>query len=165
MFDIDRLLQGMAKPARYTGNEWNSIVKDWEQSEVRVALCYPDLYEVGMCNLGLSIIYDVLNRQERVLCERVFAPWVDMSKKLRETGIPLYSLESRHALNAPSEAHSHASSRSPQARRSPSASERRSPPATSSDIKRKRHALARQRSSESSSSHNASAASRITSPL
>ena len=78
MVNLDRILYKVTKPARYTGGEWNSIVKDWESSEIRIALSYPDLYEVAMSNLGLLIIYDVLNRQPGVLAERVFAPWVDM---------------------------------------------------------------------------------------
>ena len=88
----------VAKPARYTGHEWNSVVKDWDQVEVKVALAYPDTYEVGMSNLGLMILYDILNREEGILAERVYAPWIDMEEAMRRAGIPLYSLESRRPL-------------------------------------------------------------------
>jgi len=95
---LDGILPKVAKPARYTGHEWNSVVKDWNQVEVRVALAYPDIYEVGMSNLGLMILYDILNREEGVLAERVYAPWIDMEQAMRRAGIPLYSLESRRPL-------------------------------------------------------------------
>lgn len=80
------------------GGELNQIVKDWEASEVRVALAFPDIYDLGMSNLGLMILYDILNRQESMLAERVFSPWPDMEAALREAGLPLYSLESRRPL-------------------------------------------------------------------
>ena len=96
--DLDGILPKVAKPARYTGHEWNSVVKDWNQVEVKVALAYPDIYEVGMSNLGLMILYDILNREEGVLAERVYAPWIDMEQAMRRAGIPLYSLESRRPL-------------------------------------------------------------------
>jgi radical SAM family uncharacterized protein len=92
---LDDILTRVAKPARYTGHEWNSVVKDWNDVEVKVALAYPDIYEVGMSNLGLMILYDILNREEGVLAERVYAPWFDMEEAMRRAGIPLYSLESR----------------------------------------------------------------------
>ena len=95
---LDRILPKVAKPARYTGHEWNSVVKDWDQVEVKVALAYPDTYEVGMSNLGLMILYDILNREEGILAERVYAPWIDMEEAMRRAGIPLYSLESRRPL-------------------------------------------------------------------
>jgi radical SAM family uncharacterized protein len=95
---LDDILPTVAKPARYMGHEWNSVVKDWGQVDVKVALAYPDVYEVGMSNLGLMIIYDILNREEGVLAERVYAPWVDMEEAMRGAGIPLYSLESRRPL-------------------------------------------------------------------
>ncbi len=98
MADIEGLLRSVTKPARYAGGEWNSIVKDWESADVRIALSYPDVYEIGMSNLGLAVIYDVLNRQEGVLAERVFAPWVDMEVSMRGSGLPLFTLESRHAV-------------------------------------------------------------------
>jgi len=98
MTEIEGLLRNVTKPARYAGGEWNSVVKEWESAEVRIALSYPDAYEIGMSNLGLAIIYDVLNSQEGVLAERVFAPWVDMEAAMRGSGVPLFTLESRHAV-------------------------------------------------------------------
>ena len=95
----DSLLHKVTKPARYTGGEWNSIVKDWKACEVKVAIAYPDLYEIGMSNLAIFILYDLLNRQPKVLCERVFAPWIDMEEAMRQAGIPLLSLESAHPLS------------------------------------------------------------------
>jgi len=67
MEDLDYILRKVTKPARYTGHEWNSVVKDWDQVEVKMALAYPDVYEVGMSNLGLMILYDILNREESIL--------------------------------------------------------------------------------------------------
>jgi radical SAM family uncharacterized protein len=95
---LDRILPHVQKPARYTGGEWNSIVRDWDAYDVRVALVFPDVYEIGMSNLGLTILYDILNHQPGVLAERVFAPWVDMEGAMRAAGMPLFSLETRHAL-------------------------------------------------------------------
>jgi radical SAM family uncharacterized protein len=95
---LDDLLRQVTRPARYTGGEWNSIVKDWEAMTIRIALSYPDVYEIGMSNIALPILYDLLNRQPDVLAERVFAPWVDMADALRARSIPLFSLESRHPL-------------------------------------------------------------------
>lgn len=95
---LERILPQVTRPARYTGREWNSIAKDWDQVEVKVALAYPDIYEVGQSNLGLMILYDILNRQDDILAERVYAPWVDMEEAMRQAGIPLFSLESRRPL-------------------------------------------------------------------
>jgi radical SAM family uncharacterized protein len=86
------------RPARYTGGEWNSVTKDWDACDVRVALAYPDLYDIGMSNLGLGILYDIINRREGMLAERVFAPWSDMEAVMRADGIPLFSLETRHPI-------------------------------------------------------------------
>jgi len=94
----DNLLYQVTKPARYTGGEWNSIVKDWDKTFIKFALSYPDVYEIGMSNMALPILYDLLNSQPDVLAERVFAPWVDMEAILRAEGIPLASLESKHPL-------------------------------------------------------------------
>ncbi len=94
----NNILQQVTKPARYTGGEWNSIVKDWESTYIKVALTYPDLYEVGMSNMALPILYELLNSQPDVLAERVFAPWIDMEAAMRARGIPLLSLESHHPL-------------------------------------------------------------------
>jgi radical SAM family uncharacterized protein len=95
---LDRVLPKVARPARYSGGEWNAAQKDWSQMEVRVALAYPDAYEVGMSNLGLAILYELLNQQPDVVAERVFAPWMDMETAMRRSGIPAYSLESLHTL-------------------------------------------------------------------
>lgn len=95
---LDRILPTVTKPARYTGQECNHVRKDWSQAGVKVALAYPDVYEVGMSNLGLAILYDLLNQQAEVLAERVYAPWLDMERAMRQVGIPLFSLESRHSL-------------------------------------------------------------------
>jgi radical SAM family uncharacterized protein len=95
---LDKILRHVTRPARYTGGEWNSIVKDWEATPIRVALSYPDAYEVGMSNMALPILYSLLNGQPDVLAERVFAPWVDMAAAMRESGIPLFSLESKCPL-------------------------------------------------------------------
>jgi len=92
------ILHQVTKPARYTGGEWNSIVKDWDKTYIRIALAYPDLYEIGMSNLALPILYELLNSQPDVLAERVFAPWVDMEAVMKTAGIPLCSLESRRPL-------------------------------------------------------------------
>lgn len=96
--DLEVILRDVEKPGRYTGGEWNSVVKDWASTPVKVALAYPDTYEIGMSNLGLMILYDILNRQPDILCERVYAPWLDMEARLREARLPLCSLETRHAL-------------------------------------------------------------------
>ena len=96
--NLDSILHQVTKPARYTGGEWNSIVKDWDKTPIKIALIYPDLYEIGMSNMALPILYELLNSQPNVLCERAYAPWVDMEAAMRKAGIPLFSLESRHLL-------------------------------------------------------------------
>ncbi|HLB13140.1 MAG TPA: TIGR03960 family B12-binding radical SAM protein [Dehalococcoidia bacterium] len=96
---LDRILPHVTRPARYTGGEWNSVLKDWDSTEVRLALVFPDLYEVGMSNMGLSILYELINAQPYVLAERAYTPWPDMEAALRRAGLPLYSLESRHPLS------------------------------------------------------------------
>ncbi|MFP4642517.1 MAG: TIGR03960 family B12-binding radical SAM protein [Dehalococcoidia bacterium] len=98
MEDLDQILPKVTRPARYTGNEWNSVRKDWGTTDIRVALAYPDIYEIGMSNLGLAILYDILNSQPDVLAERVYAPWTDMDKQMRQVGLPLFSLESKRPL-------------------------------------------------------------------
>jgi radical SAM family uncharacterized protein len=98
MVNLDGILYKVTRPARYTGGEWNSVVKDWESAQIRVALSYPDLYEIGMSNLGLAIIYDLLNKQPSVLAERVFAPWADMEAEMRHKQIPLFTLESKRPV-------------------------------------------------------------------
>jgi radical SAM family uncharacterized protein len=96
---LDRILPFVQKPARYTGGEYNSIVKDWNEIETRVALIFPDVYDLGMSNLGLAILYDILNAEPDMLAERAYTPWVDMLDALKQHGVPLYSLETRHPLH------------------------------------------------------------------
>jgi len=96
---IDRILPLVQKPGRYTGGELNSVVKDWQTVRTRVALVFPDIYDIGLPNLGIAILYDLLNKQADVLAERCYAPWVDMEALMRVHGIPLYSLETRHPLH------------------------------------------------------------------
>jgi radical SAM family uncharacterized protein len=95
---LNDILYQVTKPARYTGGEWNSVVKDWDKTSIRIALAYPDLYEIGMSNMALPILYDLFNSQADVLAERVYAPWPDMEAVLQTRGIPLFSLESKHPL-------------------------------------------------------------------
>ncbi len=95
----NEILHQVNRPARYTGGEWNSVIKDWEKTPVKIALAYPDTYEIGMSNMAVPILYDLLNRQPDVLAERVYAPWGDMEARMRESNIPLFSLESRRPLN------------------------------------------------------------------
>jgi radical SAM family uncharacterized protein len=96
--NLDAILHKVQKPARYTGGEWNSIIKDWDQTPVRVALSYPDVYEIGMSNMALPILYELLNAQPDVLAERVFPPWTDMAAALKTNNIPLFSLETKHPV-------------------------------------------------------------------
>lgn len=98
--ELDRLLSKVSKPARYIGQEWNSVTKDWQQLKATIALVYPDLYELGMSNLGLAILYERVNSHPDYAAERVYAPWPDMEDGLASRGLPLYSLETHHALSA-----------------------------------------------------------------
>ncbi|MFC2032617.1 TIGR03960 family B12-binding radical SAM protein [Chloroflexota bacterium] len=98
MSNLDDILFQVKKPARYIGGEWNSVVKDWDRTRIRFALAYPDLYEIGMSNMALPILYEMLNSQPDVLAERVFAPWQDMAAAMRVAGVPLFGLESKHPL-------------------------------------------------------------------
>jgi radical SAM family uncharacterized protein len=97
---LDRTLHKVQKPARYTGGEYNSVTKDWSDPAIRskVALAFPDIYELGGSNLGLMVLYDLLNKRDDLLAERVFCPWTDFEAIMRRDGIPLFSLESRHPL-------------------------------------------------------------------
>ena len=95
---LNNILYQVTKPARYTGGEWNSIVKNWDKTYIRIALSYPDLYEIGMSNMALPILYELLNSQPDVLAERVYAPWPDMEAVMKKTRIPLFSLESKRLL-------------------------------------------------------------------
>lgn len=95
---LEHILPRVQKPARYTGGEYNAVVKDRRQVDVRYALCFPDTYEIGMSNLGMRILYGVMNEMEGVWCERVFAPWGDMEEEMRREGILLYGLESGDSI-------------------------------------------------------------------
>lgn len=92
---LEDILPLVSKPGRYLGNEWNVVKKDLDKVDVRFALAFPDIYDIGMSYIGLRIIYGILNNRNDTACERVFAPWIDLEGKLRERKIPLFSLESR----------------------------------------------------------------------
>lgn len=92
---LQRILPNVQKPARYVGGEYGEIIKDKETTRVRVAFCFPDTYEIGMSNVGMRILYGVMNEMEGVWCERVFAPWGDMEEEMRKHKLPLYALESK----------------------------------------------------------------------
>jgi radical SAM family uncharacterized protein len=92
---LDALLSRVKKPARYMGGEWNSVQGDWDKSLLKVLLSYPDAYEIGVSNQGLQILYSILNSHPDYLCERVYAPWVDMERELRAADVPLFSLETK----------------------------------------------------------------------
>src|SRR5262245_44655372 len=91
---LDNILPRVQKPARYIGGEWNSVVKDPARVQLRMALAFPDTYELGMSHLGLRILYSLLNSRPEIWAERVFCPWLDMETELRASGIPLVALES-----------------------------------------------------------------------
>ncbi|MCL1996709.1 MAG: TIGR03960 family B12-binding radical SAM protein [Defluviitaleaceae bacterium] len=91
----DELLLSVEKPSRYLGGELNTVIKDLNTVKTRFLFCYPDVYEVGMSNIGLNILYYFLNRREQTYCERAFAPWLDMEDCMRQQGIPLFSLETK----------------------------------------------------------------------
>ena len=95
---LERILPKVQKPARYTGGEYNAVVKDRAQVDTRYALCFPDTYEIGMSNLGVRILYGAMNQVEGLWCERAFAPWGDMEEEMRREGIQLYGLESGDPL-------------------------------------------------------------------
>jgi radical SAM family uncharacterized protein len=97
---LDRILLKVTKPGRYVGGEFNTTVKDWDKARTRVALVFPDIYDIGISNVGLKILYDQVNQREDALAERAYAPWTDMEALMREQGIPLYSLETFHPLEA-----------------------------------------------------------------
>ena len=92
---LNRILPTVQKPARYTGGEYNEVKKDKSQVDLRVAYCFPDTYEIGMSNLGMRILYGVMNEMDGVWCERVFAPWGDMEEAMRKNHLPLFALESQ----------------------------------------------------------------------
>jgi len=95
---IKRILPTVQKPARYTGGEWGEIQKNSEEVDARVAFCFPDTYEIGMSNVGMRILYGVMNQMEGVWCQRVFAPWGDMEEKMRAQNLPLWALESQEPV-------------------------------------------------------------------
>ncbi|NPV86045.1 MAG: TIGR03960 family B12-binding radical SAM protein [Anaerolineae bacterium] len=97
---LERLLLRVQKPGRYVGGELNQVVKEWDNVQTRLALVFPDIYDIGLPNLGLAALYELLNQRSDVLAERAYAPWVDMETLLRENDIPLYSLETFHPLAA-----------------------------------------------------------------
>jgi radical SAM family uncharacterized protein len=96
--DVSRLLPSIVKPGRYVGGELNQIVKPWDSVRTHIALVFPDIYDLGQSNLGISILYDILNQRPDIAAERAFAPWLDMEAALREHKLPLYSLESKRSL-------------------------------------------------------------------
>lgn len=96
---LERILPRVQKPARYVGGEYNQIIKDRESVNLRLAFCFPDTYEIGMSNLGMSILYHTMNSLDFVWCERVFAPWGDMYEEMKKAGLPLYALESGDSLD------------------------------------------------------------------
>jgi radical SAM family uncharacterized protein len=97
---LERILPTVQKPGRYTGGELNQVVKDWQTTSVHVALVFPDIYDIGMSNLGMAILYDLINQRADALAERSYVPWSDMETAMRQAGIPLYSLETKHPLAA-----------------------------------------------------------------
>ena len=96
---LERILPRVQKPARYTGGEYNQILKDKSAVDLRLAFCFPDTYEIGMSNLGMSILYHTMNSLDFVWCERCFAPWGDMYDEMKNAGLPLYALESGDSLS------------------------------------------------------------------
>ena len=94
----DEILLKIDKPARYIGNEVNSVMKNKNEVDIRFAMCFPDVYEIGMSHLGIQILYDMFNRREDIWCERVYSPWVDLDKVMREQHIPLFALESQDVI-------------------------------------------------------------------
>lgn len=97
---LEQLMLTVQKPGRYSGGEINQVIKDKEKVDVRFAFCFPDTYEIGMSHLGMKILYSLFNEREDIWCERVFAPWIDFEKVMRENDIPLFALESRDAVKA-----------------------------------------------------------------
>ena len=91
----DEILMTIDKPARYIGNEINSVVKDTSEVDIRFAMCFPDVYEIGMSHLGIQILYDMFNKRQDTWCERVYSPWPDLHEIMKEQNIPLFGLESQ----------------------------------------------------------------------
>ncbi len=99
-YKLEEILSEVEKPARYAGGEYNSVEKDWDKTDLHFTFCFPDLYEIGMSHLGIKILYEILNRREDIWAERAFMVGQDMEDKMKEHGIPLYSLESKMPLKA-----------------------------------------------------------------
>ena len=95
---LELILPNVQKPGRYTGGELNQVAKDWQSIQTKVALIFPDIYDLGMSNLGMAILYDQVNQRPDALAERAYSPWSDMEQALRQAKLPLYSLETKHAL-------------------------------------------------------------------
>lgn len=98
--ELHSMLARVQKPGRYTGGELNQVCKPWDEIETRVALAFPDIYDLGMSNLGLAILYDLINQEADLLAERTFSPWADMEDQLRKNEVPLFSLESKRPIRA-----------------------------------------------------------------
>ncbi len=96
---LDRLLTAVSKPARYTGGELNQVVKPDSEVDLRLVLAFPDVYEVGSSNMGLQILYNIVNLQPGMQAERAYCPWTDMEAAMRQHHVPLYSLETRRPLS------------------------------------------------------------------
>src|SRR5699024_5827224 len=96
----DEILLQMEKPARYIGNEVNAANKDKSAVDVSMVMCFPDVYEIGMSHLGIQILYDMFNRREDVYCDRVYSPWPDLDKIMREKNIPLFAVESQQPIKS-----------------------------------------------------------------
>lgn len=94
----DEILLQVEKPARYIGNEINMIKKNPKDVDIRFCMCFPDVYEIGMSHLGIQILYDMFNQRDDIYCERVYSPWMDMDKIMREKNIPLFALETQDPI-------------------------------------------------------------------
>lgn len=95
---LERILPRVTKPGRYTGGEYNQVVKNWDNTDCNIALAFPDTYDLGMSNLGLMIMYDIINSYDNLCAERVYSPWIDMETQMRDNDIPLFSLETKHLI-------------------------------------------------------------------
>ena len=94
----DEILLSVEQPARYIGGEVNSVMKDPKKVDIRFAMCFPDVYEIGMSHLGIQILYDMFNQRDDIWCERVYSPWPDLDQILRRRNIPLFALESQDEI-------------------------------------------------------------------
>ena len=94
----DELLMKLDKPSRYIGGEVNMVKKNPKDVDIRFAMCFPDVYEIGMSHLGIQILYDMFNKREDTYCERVYSPWPDLDKEMRGNNIPLFALESQEPI-------------------------------------------------------------------